>query len=240
MFLTWVQNQSSDKNWTDSRAFSISSHGIYFLSDEILKTSHKISFLWEEICKKRTFSDEKKGRMNGFIINTCKHEGHATKVVSLCNSPTLWESSPFQQGFQRSKNRVKWRDGKYKQWLNTNRSLLRYPLHIHGTTRLTLTEHSSCHSQNNPFRNSHFPTTTAHCCRESTAVRCMTLYTLRREVAMDVLPLGEDSYWFSERWRSNWLRIWRNKTLPWLRKAKRGIVTPITIAIMVRVQVIQL
>jgi hypothetical protein len=31
--------------------FQISSHGIYFLSDEILKTSHKISFLWEEIEK---------------------------------------------------------------------------------------------------------------------------------------------------------------------------------------------
>ena len=29
----------------------ISSHGIYFSSDEILKTSHKILFLWEEIEK---------------------------------------------------------------------------------------------------------------------------------------------------------------------------------------------
>lgn len=106
---------------------------------EFRRTKNK--FRGKKSAKNRTFSDEKKGRMNGFVINTCKHEGHATKVVSLCDSPTLWESSPFQKGFWRSKNRVKWRDGKYKQWLNPNRALVRYHLHIHGTTRLTLTEH---------------------------------------------------------------------------------------------------
>ena len=31
-----------------SDCFQISSHGIYFLSDEILKTSHKNEILWEE------------------------------------------------------------------------------------------------------------------------------------------------------------------------------------------------
>ena len=83
----------------------------------------------------------------------------------------------------------------------------RFIANINSLEKLAFTSKVSDFAGDEQEQKLYFPTTTAHQGRGSTAVRCMILDTLRREVAMDILPLGEEGYWFSERWRSNWLRI---------------------------------
>ena len=67
----------------------------------------------------------------------------------------------------------------------------RFIANINSLEKLTFTSKVSNFAGDEQEQKLYFPTTTAHCCRGSTAVRCMILNTLQREVAIDVLPLGE-------------------------------------------------